>query len=139
MTERFLVRVAARGYEVDGNGHVSGVVFMQYGQHARWEAFRRAGISQERLSALGIGPVSLEETIRFESELRAGDEVDVSCTFVWGAGKTFVVEQELRRPEGTLVATLRGVGGLLDLADRRLLDDPAGRLRALAVPGALDL
>src|ERR1017187_4476573 len=115
MADTFTVRITARGYEVDSNGHVAGTTLMQYGQHARWECMRAAGIDQGELLTIGMGPVSLEETIRFHHEVRAGEELDVSCTFVWSEGKSFRVEQELRRSDGTLAAVVTNVGGLLDL------------------------
>lgn len=140
MTERFETRVAARGYEVDANGHVAGAVLLQYSQHARWECLRAAGIDEDALLTKGIGPVSLEEKIRFHREVRAGDEIDVSCTFVWGDGKTYRVEQELHRTDGVLVAEVTNVGGLLDLAKRRLLPDPAAHWRSVAkAPSQLGL
>jgi acyl-CoA thioester hydrolase len=108
------------------------VVYLQYGEHARWECLRAAGISQPKLAAAGVGPVQLETSIRFHRELRAGDAVDVSCGFVWGDGKTFGVEQDFRRPDGTLVAELANIGGLLNLKERRLVADPAGQFRSLA-------
>jgi acyl-CoA thioester hydrolase len=108
------------------------VVYLQYGEHARWECLRAAGIAPRKLAAAGYGPVQLETTIRFHRELRAGDEVDVSCVFEGGGGKTFRTRQDFRRPDGTLVAELANVGGLLDLEQRRLVADPAGRFRSLA-------
>ena len=132
MTDPFQVRVAARGYEVDSNGHVSGAVLLQYGLHARWECLRHAGVAQDELLRRGVGPVSLEDSIRYRQELRAGDEVDISCLFVWGTGKTFSVQQEIRRPDGTLVAEVTNVGGLLDLTARRLLSDPGAYWRSVA-------
>jgi acyl-CoA thioester hydrolase len=64
----------------------------------------------------------------------------VSCGFGWGDGKTFGVEQDFRRPGGTLVAELANVGGLLNLEQRRLVADPAGVFRSLAAaPGVLGL
>jgi acyl-CoA thioester hydrolase len=132
MGDVFQVRVAGRGYEVDANGHVAAAVLMQYGQHARWECLRAAGLDQSQLLLAGIGPVSLEERIRFHQELKPGDEVDVSCTYRWGGGKTFRVEQELRRPDGTLIAEITNVGGLLDLTTRRLLPNPGMRWRSVA-------
>lgn len=132
MSDIFVARIVARGYEVDSNGHIAGTVLLQYGQHARWECLRRAGIDQAELLARGIGPVSLEERIRFHHEVRAGDEVDVSCAFVWGEGKTFRVEQEIRRSDGMLTAEIANVGGLLDLKDRRLIADPAAIWRSVA-------
>ena len=84
--------------------------------------------------------MQLETSIRFHRELRAGDAVDVSCGFVWGDGKTFGVEQDFRRPDGTLVAELANVGGLLNLKERRLVTDPAGQFHSsAAAPEVLGL
>jgi len=132
MADVFVVRIAARGYETDTNGHVAGTVLMQYGQHARWECMRAAGIDQDDLLARGVGPVSLEESIRFHHEVRAGEELEVSCTFLWGEGKTFRVEQQLRRPDGVLAAEAANVGGVLDLKERRLVQDPGAVWRSVA-------
>lgn len=128
----FRVRITVRGYELDPQGHVNQAVYLQYAEHARWEYLRAAGLSYEALAATGCGPAALENTIRYRAELRGGDEVDVSCEFRWGGGKTFEIVQEFRRPDGTLVAELTGRGGVLDLARRQLVADPAGQLRSLA-------
>ena len=98
MTERFTTRVVARGYEVDANGHVAGTVLLQYSQHARWECLHAAGVDQRALNDAGLGAVSLEERIRFHREVRAGDVIDVSCSYIWGEGKTFRVEQDSAGP-----------------------------------------
>lgn len=140
MPDSFEVRIAVRGYEIDSNGHVAATVLLQYGHHARWECLRAAGVDQRDLLATRIGPVSLEERIRFHHELRAGDELDVSCSFVWGEGRTFRIEQRLRRSDGTLAAELSNVGGLLDLEKRELVSDPGARWRSIATaPGLLGL
>jgi acyl-CoA thioester hydrolase len=128
----FTVRITVRGYELDTQGHLNQAVYLQYAEHARWELLRTAGITQDALIASGIGPVALESTIRYQRELRGGDEVDVSCGFTWGEGRTFRVQQDFRRAEGTQVAELVSVCGVLDLAERRLVKDPRDRLRALA-------
>jgi len=93
---------------------------------------RAAGIDQDDLLARGVGPVSLEESIRFHHEVRAGEELEVSCTFLWGEGKTFRVEQQLRRPDGVLAAEAANVGGVLDLKERRLVQDPGAVWRSVA-------
>ena len=132
MTGTFTVRVAVRGYELDSQGHLNSAVYHQYGDHARWECLRAAGISLDELIATGIGPVTLENTIRYHCELRAGDEVDISCAFDWGEGRTFRTRQELRRADGALAADITSLGGLMDLKERRLVPDPGSRWRALA-------
>jgi acyl-CoA thioester hydrolase len=138
--EPFRVRIAVRGYEIDPRGHVNQAVYLQYAEHARWECLRAAGISYETLAATGVGPAALENTIRYLAELRAGDELDVTCQFGWGSGKTFRINQNFLRADGTLVAELAGVGGMLDLARRRLIDDPIAHFRSLATaPDVLGL
>lgn len=133
MSDGFTVRITAREYEVDTNGHVSSAVLLRYGHHARWSCLRAAGFDHVALAGRGLGPVSLEERIRFHREVLAGDVMDVTCEFHWREGKTFTVEQRLRRDDGTLLAEITNVGGLLDLARRRLVERPGEHWRELAV------
>jgi acyl-CoA thioester hydrolase len=140
MEDRFQVRVKVRGYEIDTQGHLNQAVYLQYAEHARWEYLLAAGITQAGLVAAGVGPVALEVAIRFRRELRAGDEVDVTCQFQWGEGKIFRIQQEFWRQDGTHVASLTGTAGLLDLRERRMVANPRERFLALAqLPEALRL
>jgi acyl-CoA thioester hydrolase len=132
MADVFQVRIAVRGYELDLQGHVNQAVYLQYGEHARWQCFYAAGLTPDVLVVAGVGPVVLETTIRYLKELRAGDEVDVTCRFLWSTGKTFQVEQDYTRIDGTPIARLTSVVGLLDRELRRLVPDPVERLRSLA-------
>ncbi|MEU8796923.1 acyl-CoA thioesterase [Spirillospora sp. NPDC048819] len=132
MTEPFKVRVTVRAYELDTQGHLNGAVYHQYGDHARWECLRAAGVSLDELLGTGVGPVTLENTIRYHRELHAGDDVDITCEFDWGEGRTFGMRQELRRADGALAAEISSVGGLIDLERRRLVPDPGRHWRALA-------
>ncbi|GAA1084754.1 MULTISPECIES: acyl-CoA thioesterase [Kitasatospora] len=139
MTE-FSVPITVRGYETDSQGHLNQSVYLQYAEHARWCYLEHAGIRQADLLAKGVGPVVLETTVRYRRELRAGEEVAVSCRFVWGDGKTFGVEQTVVKADGTLAAEVTGVGGFLDLTARRLVEDAREPMRALAAdPAALGL
>ncbi|MEV5872968.1 acyl-CoA thioesterase [Streptomyces sp. NPDC052101] len=137
MAEPFSVRVTVRGYETDAQGHLNQAVYLNYAEHARWSLLQAAGISQARLMGRGIGPVALETTIRFRRELLAGDEVDVTCEFEWGGGRTFRIVQRIRKTDGTLAAEVSGVGGLLDLKERKLVADPREVFKVLTQDLAL--
>ncbi|MFE9357817.1 acyl-CoA thioesterase [Streptomyces olivaceoviridis] len=140
MAEPFSVRVTVRGYETDVQGHLNQAVYLNYAEHARWSLLQAAGISQARLVGRGVGPVALETTIRYRRELLAGDEVDVTCVFEWGEGKTFRIRQEIVKADGTLAAEVVAVGGLMDLAARKLLADPREVFGELATdPGLFGL
>lgn len=130
--EPFAVRVTVRGYETDTQGHLNQSVYLQYAEHARWSLLQASGIRQSAMVDRRIGPVTLETTIRYRRELRAGDEVDVTCAFVWGEGRTFRIEQTVRKTDGTVAAEVSAVCGMLDLTERKLLPDPQAALRELA-------
>jgi acyl-CoA thioester hydrolase len=135
--EPFEVRIAVRGYELDPRGHVNQAVYLQYTEHSRWECLRAAGIGHDVLHESGVGPVALEQTVRYFAELRGGDEIDVTCEFRWSSGKTFDFEHQLRRLDGTRVAEISGVAGLLDLDARRLIPSPGEHFRRLAAQPAI--
>ncbi|XRQ08910.1 acyl-CoA thioesterase [Actinomadura welshii] len=122
----FSVRMQVRVYEIDPQLHLNGAVYLQYADHARYECVRAAGVSVEGMLGDGMGPVNLETVIRYHNELRAGDEVDVTCEWKWGTGKTYRVENLFRRMDGEMAAEISYVSGLIDLAERRLVHDPAG-------------
>ncbi len=137
VSEPFSVRVTVRGYETDVQGHLNQAVYLNYAEHARWSLLQAAGITQSGLIARGVGPVALETTIRYRRELLAGDEADVSCAFLWSGGKIFTIEQTITKADGTVAAELTGVGGLMDLKQRKLLPDPGAVFRELAKDPAL--
>ncbi|WP_326692758.1 acyl-CoA thioesterase [Streptomyces sp. NBC_01795] len=125
--------MTVRGYETDTQGHLNQSVYLQYTEHARWEYLKAAGIEQSDIVAKGVGPVTLEQTVRYKHELRAGDETTVSCAFEWVPGrKVFFLRQEVRKTDGTLAAEVTGTGGMMDLRARRLVADPRAALRDLA-------
>ncbi|MFC4492800.1 acyl-CoA thioesterase [Streptomyces ovatisporus] len=124
MAEQFSVTVTVRGYETDAQGHVNQSVYLQYAEHSRWMILDAAGIRQADLLAEGVGPVVLETTVKYRRELRAGDEVRISCEFDWDEGKTFRVRHEILGPDGECAARVDSVGGVMDLERRRLVADP---------------
>lgn len=130
--EPFRVRMTVRSYELDPQRHVNGAVYVQYADHSRFACVQAAGVSVDDLIAGGLGPVNLETVIRYHSELRGGDDVDVSCAWLWSDGKTYRVEHTFWRSDGELVAEVNHVSGLLDLESRKLVDDPAREWRSRA-------
>jgi acyl-CoA thioester hydrolase len=128
----FETRMTVRVSDLDPNGHVRGPAYLECADHARWEWVHAAGVPLDRLMEAGVGPVNLETTIRFLAEMRSAEPLDITVVPVWGEGRTSRVTQELRRSDGTVVAAVESVGGLLDLEQRRLVSDPRYRWRRLA-------
>jgi acyl-CoA thioester hydrolase len=126
------VTLTVRHYETDFNGHVSNAVYYEWADQARTEYLLRAGIDREAFLRRGKGPVILEAHMRYLAELRAGQEVRVTCEPEYGEGKTMTILQRYLHADDRPAAELSLVMGMFDLATRRLADDPYGVLRALA-------
>ncbi|MFX0575620.1 acyl-CoA thioesterase [Nocardia nepalensis] len=127
----FALSITVAPEDIDGNGHMNQAVYLQYAERARWACLRQGGLTQEKLLAAGVGPIALKATLTFKQELFVDDEVTVTCDFVWD-GKTHQTIQEIRKADGTISAEIVGVGGLLDLTERRLVPDGARYFRELA-------
>lgn len=126
----FFVDVTVRGYELDTQGHLNRAVYPQYAEYARWS--ERPACRRRNCWPHGVGPVALEVTVKFLRELHDDERVRVTCQFVYGSEKTFEVVRKVIKEDGTVAAEVTGVAGMLDLAARRLIADPAGHLASLA-------
>ncbi|MGV9367973.1 acyl-CoA thioesterase [Amycolatopsis sp. NPDC003731] len=129
MTDRepFRTRIKVRHYELDTLGHLNHAVYHSYGEVSRLELLEAAGA----LKGLpGLASVLLETHVVFRRELRAGDEVDVTCEVKFGSGKTFRMDSNILKPDGTLAAEITCTLGLMDLERRKLVEDPRGHYEA---------
>lgn len=130
MSERkpFHVQIKVRHYELDTLGHLNHAVYHSYAEVARLELTERAGAFGGAASGPRLAPVLLESRISFRRELRAGDVVDVTCAAKFGNGKTFHMDSNIYKADGTLAAEITCVLGLMDLEVRKLVAEPRDRL-----------
>lgn len=126
----FNTRIEVRGYELDSLGHVNHAVYHQYAEVSRMKAFVAAGCEWDELVRRRIGPVLLSTTVNFRGELRGSDVVDVTCVAKFGTGRTFTLEQQIVKVDGTLSAEVYGVFGVMDLDARKLFTDPRAALES---------
>ncbi|MCU1687306.1 MAG: thioesterase [Amycolatopsis sp.] len=135
MTERepFRTQIKVRHYELDTLGHLNHAVYHSYGEVSRLELFEAAGALKGGLTEAKLASVLLESHISFRRELRAGDVVEVTCEAKFGDGKTFRMDSNIYKVDGTLAAEITCTLGLMDLERRKLVDDPRGRFERAGV------
>lgn len=127
----FSVSITVRSYELDALGHLNQAVYHSYAEHARVEYMRSLGIGTDVLFGQGVAPVLLESHARYRKELRAGQEVSVSCDLEFGDGKVFAMNSVISFPDGRVSAEIDTTIGLLDMTTRRLVAGPRERLQKL--------
>ena len=102
----YICRITARGYELDSYGHVNNAVFYNYFEHARWELFREKDMLME-LTSKGLFLVVVEVNIRYQHEVRMGDEVEIK-TSVRKEDPFIIFEQKMKIPaSGQSIARAR--------------------------------
>lgn len=72
--------LTVRGNELDSYSHVNNAVYLNYFEHARWEAFRQAGVL-DRLQKDGLMCVVTDIQIRYMREATLLDELEVQTSF----------------------------------------------------------
>ncbi|MEV4148146.1 acyl-CoA thioesterase [Amycolatopsis sp. NPDC049691] len=127
--EPFRTRIKVRHYELDTLGHLNHAVYHSYGEVSRLELFEAAG-GLDGFKKANLASVLLETHVVFRRELRAGDEVDVTCEVKFGSGKTFKMDSNIIKLDGTLAAEITCTLGLMDLEKRKLVADPRGQFEA---------
>lgn len=120
----FRIPIVVRSYELDTLGHVNHAVYHQYAEVARMNGFRAAGCDWDGLMVRRTAPVLLSTTVNFRRELRANEEIEVTCEVKLGTGKTFNVDSIITKADGTVAAEVYCIVGLLDLEARTLFPDP---------------
>jgi acyl-CoA thioester hydrolase len=135
VTERepFRTQIKVRHYELDTLGHLNHAVYHSYGEVSRLELFEAAGMLRGGLREANLAAVLLESHISFRRELRAGDVVEVTCEAKFGSGKTFHMDSNITKLDGTLAAEITCTLGLMDLERRKLVEDPRGRFERAGV------
>lgn len=124
--EPFRMQIKVRLYELDPLGHLNHAVYHSYAEVARIECMTQAQGSTN-IHDEGVAPVLLASSINYRREIRMGETVDVTCDLKFGTGKTFEIEQNIYKADGTLSAELTLTLGVMDLQRRKLIEDPRGR------------
>ena len=71
----FETRIRARSYELDSFGHVNHAVFLNYFEHARFQALKRGGLPMGEIEEEGWAIHVVRVEVDYRREVRQGDEL----------------------------------------------------------------
>ncbi len=117
-------RITARGYELDSYGHVNNAVFFNYFEQARWELFMKQGMLGQ-LTSEGLMLVVVEINIRYQHEIRLGDEIEI-ITAVKKVEPFILFDQRMRLLPGRRAVARARVKTLFVDGQRIPCDIPQG-------------
>ena len=133
MSERFETRFHARWGDMDFNGHMANVAYLDLAGDVRMQFFAGRGFPMSEFARLRLGPVVRKDEIEYQREIRLLENV-VATLELGGLspdGARFRMCNEFRREDGQLAARVVSQGCWLDLAARKLAPPPPALLEAL--------
>ena len=144
--DRSEVSIRVRWGEIDANGHMRNVAYLDLSANCRMEFFNANGFTLLEFFGAGFGPTVLKDEIEYRSEVRLGDALTVTNELagINEAGSRFIFRNRFIKENGKVAATVSSLVMFLDLATRKKTVPPEGLLKAiLAMPhsegfGAID-
>lgn len=134
MDETITYRGAVYPWHCDHMGHMNVMWYVGKFDEAVWNLFTRLGLTPSYLRRERRGMAALEQTIRYQRELLAGDVVAVRSVVTELNDKVVKVRQTLVNVEqGFVAATMDLVGVHLDTTLRKAVPFPpaiAAQIRA---------
>jgi len=129
----FRVGMHVRWADVDANGHMRTVAYLEWCEDSRMQYFASVGFPMAEFARLGLGPVIQNDELRYRAEMRLLDTGTIELTMEGLAedGSRFRMRNDVRRADGVIAATVVSNGGWLDLARRGLSAPPRALFEAL--------
>lgn len=112
--------------DVDPNGHVANMVYLEYAVDTRIAFFDQCGFPPSNFLSHGFGPVIKSDTTEYFREALMLDELRVTMENGGFAedGSRFRVINSIYKADGELAARVTSIGGWLSLKERRLIEAP---------------
>lgn len=112
--------------DVDPNGHVANMVYLQYAVDARIAFFASEGFPPMNFLRLGFGPVIKSDFVEYFREVMMLEEIRVTVENGGHSddGSRFRVINNVYKADGVLSAKVTSIGGWLSMKERKLMAPP---------------
>lgn len=112
--------------DVDPNGHVANMVYLQYAVDARIAMFAANGFPPANFLRQGFGPVIKTDFVEYFREVMMLEDIRVT---VENGGHSedfsrFRVINNIYKSDGELAARVSTIGGWLSMSQRKLIEPP---------------
>ena len=126
MSSIFEKRFQVGWRDVDPNGHVANMVYLQYAVDARIAFFASEGFPPMNFLRLGFGPVIKSDFVEYFREVMMLEDIRVTVENGGHSedGSRFRVINNIYKADGVLSAKVTSIGGWLSMKERKLMAPP---------------
>jgi len=112
--------------DVDPNGHVANMVYLEYAVDARIAFFASEGFPPMNFLRLGFGPVIKSDFVEYFREVMMLEDIRVTVENGGHSedGSRFRVINNIYKADGVLSAKVTSIGGWLSMKERKLMAPP---------------
>lgn len=120
--EPVLLKAPVLWAQLDVNGHLRHSAYADFGAQARVALLVSKGFTIPEMTRLKIGPILFREEITYRREVRADDDVRVTCLLRRAKkdGSRWSFEQKIYRSDDVLAAIIIADGAWIDTEKRKL-------------------
>ncbi len=126
MSEIFEKKFQVGWRDVDPNGHVANMVYLEYAVDTRIAFFASQGFPPMNFVKLGFGPVIKSDFVEYSREVLMLDEIRVTNENGGHSedGSRFRVVNTVYKANGEVSARVTSIGGWLNFKERKLMEPP---------------
>ena len=120
------IKVRTRWGEMDQNGHMRNVAYLDLSANCRMEFFDANGYTLMDFFGAGFGPIVLKDEIEYRAEVRLAEEITITNELAGmnEEGSRFIFRNRFVRADGKLAASVSSLVMFLDLATRKKMAPP---------------
>jgi acyl-CoA thioester hydrolase len=139
--DRSEIQIRSRWGEIDSNGHMRNVAFLDISANSRMEFFIANGYTLMEFFGAGIGPVVLKDEIEYKREVRLGEDLTVTNELAGMSedNTRFIFRNQFIKANGKLACKISSLVAFFDIATRKTIAPPENLMRAiLSLPRSED-
>ena len=139
--DRSEIQIRSRWGEIDSNGHMRNVAYLDISANARMEFFNANGYTLTEFFGAGIGPVVLKDEIEYKREVRLAEDLTVTNELAGMSedNTRFIFRNQFIKANGKLACKISSLVAFFDIATRKTIAPPENLMRAiLSLPRSED-
>ena len=139
--DRSEIHIRSRWGEIDSNGHMRTVAYLDISANSRMEFFNANGYTLTEFFGAGLGPVVLKDEIEYKREVRLGEDLTVTNELAGMSEDStrFIFRNQFIKANGKLACKISSLVAFFDIATRKTIAPPENLMRAiLSLPRSED-
>ena len=121
--------------DLDANQHLKNTRYLDYAAQTRFRFLSEHGFTPEAFAAARVGPVVVEDRVRYQREFRLLEafEVTIECVGQNESGSRFQLRNTFLNLAGEVCAEVWSHGAWFSLKERRIVAPPEGLAAAMGM------